>query len=83
MSGAFLGPDYREDQIETFLKSENVNYLKYSDTELYDFITDKLIDEKIIGWFQGRMEFAHAPWETVQYLLMRAVKLCKKIKFKN
>lgn len=57
MSGAFLGPDYREDQIENFLKSENVNYLKYSDSELYDFITDQLINEKIIGWFQGRMEF--------------------------
>jgi len=33
-----------------------MNYKKYSYSDIYDIISDKIIDGKIIGWYQGRSE---------------------------
>lgn len=57
MSGSYLGPQYNENEIENFLKNKSADYLKLSDDELLNFISDQLQHEKVIGWFQGRMEF--------------------------
>jgi len=40
-----------------FLKSENIPYTKLSNEELYDKVTDCLINAGVVGWFQGRAEF--------------------------
>lgn len=55
-SGA-LGSHFTDDEIESYLKSKNVNFTKYSDTDLYDKVTDCIINAGVVGWFQGRAEF--------------------------
>ncbi len=57
-SGSLLGPAYDDDQIEQFLKSQGAQYTRYeSDEALCREVAGLLASEKVIGWFQGRMEF--------------------------
>ena len=57
MQGALLGPAYSSTQIESSLKSYDAVYRQLETSELLDFTVDLLKNEKVIGWFQGRMEF--------------------------
>ena len=57
MQGAFLGPAFSNAEIEQFLKAKDAPYVRLSDTELYNQMAEQLAAEKVIGWFQGRMEF--------------------------
>jgi len=57
MRGALLGPEYSESEIEAVLKGHHAVYRRCSDDELLDETVKLLADEKVIGWFQGRMEF--------------------------
>ena len=57
MQGALLGPAFSNDEIERFLQAKGAPYVRVSDAELYDRIAEELAAEKVIGWFQGRMEF--------------------------
>ena len=50
-----LGREYSEEEIEEALK--DIDYVKLSNAEVYDLISDKLVENKIIGWHQGRSEF--------------------------
>lgn len=55
MSNAYLGSEYSNEEIESFLKWAKVSYRRSAEIAL-DTAT-LLADDKIIGWFQGRMEF--------------------------
>ena len=57
IKGSYLGPDYKDWEIEEFLKENQIPYLKLSDEKLFSEVSNFLSDEKVIGWFQGRMEF--------------------------
>lgn len=57
MQGSFLGPEYSDDEIETFLSGENASYEKIASGQRAEAIASALTDGKIIGLFQGRMEF--------------------------
>ncbi|HZV37107.1 MAG TPA: carbamoyltransferase [Verrucomicrobiae bacterium] len=57
MQGALLGPGYSDEEIETTLRSHGAVYTKLEDEALLDFTVDLLKSEKVVGWFQGRMEF--------------------------
>ena len=57
MQGALLGPAFDNAEIEMFLKATDASYVRVSDTALYNRIAEELAAEKVIGWFQGRMEF--------------------------
>ncbi len=57
MQGSLLGPGYSDDEIEAVLKQHNAVYKKLEPSALLDFTVDLLKTEKVIGWFQGRMEF--------------------------
>ena len=54
---SYLGPEYPDEEIENFLKDESIPYKKYSREELPKAVADLLAQEKVVGWFQGRMEF--------------------------
>ncbi|PIE35518.1 hypothetical protein CSA56_04005 [candidate division KSB3 bacterium] len=56
-AGSYLGPAFSDEQIETYLRDQGCPYTKLSDGELPEKIADLIADEKVIGWFQGRMEF--------------------------
>jgi len=56
--GSLLGPDFSNEQIRLFLDSVNAKYHSHQDQEqLFDKVADLIGQEKVIGWFQGRMEF--------------------------
>jgi carbamoyltransferase len=57
MQGALLGPAYSNDAIESFLQAKQAPYMCVNDAALYNRIAEELAAEKVIGWFQGRMEF--------------------------
>ena len=52
-----LGPAFSPEEIEKLLKHYGLNYKKMSDDDLYKYCAEKLNEQQIIGWFQGRMEF--------------------------
>ena len=57
MSGAYLGPEYKQDEIERQLVSAQARFTTLSDDEITDATARALADGKAIGWMQGRMEF--------------------------
>lgn len=57
MNGAYLGPDFGDDEIELHLNTCGAVYKKLSEEDLIDQVSSALVDEKAIGWMQGRMEF--------------------------
>lgn len=57
MSGAYLGPEFSNDEIEQYLNEKKYTYKKLSDNELPELVADLINDQNVVGWFQGRMEF--------------------------
>jgi carbamoyltransferase len=58
MDHAYLGPAYDDDAIERALSWAKLPYRKLDDTEDIAATTAQLLaDDKMIGWYQGRMEF--------------------------
>ena len=55
--GSFYGPHFSNEEIETFLRERNIPHRKLEDDELLETVADLLASEKVVGWFQGRMEF--------------------------
>lgn len=57
MRGSYLGPSYTNEEIEAFLRQKEAPYIKLSDEEIFTRLAEELEAAKVIGWFQGRMEF--------------------------
>ncbi len=57
LSGSYLGPEFTNDEIETFLKKQSSPYEVLSLNELSEKVADLIAGGKVIGWFQGRLEF--------------------------
>jgi carbamoyltransferase len=57
MKGSYLGPQFTDDQVENELKSCGANYKKLSTDQIIKDTAKALSEEKVVGWFQGRMEF--------------------------
>ena len=57
MKGAYLGPEFSPDEIEEFLLTSGARYRRVERSELVDTVAKLLSEEKVVGWFQGRMEF--------------------------
>ncbi|HTR41794.1 MAG TPA: carbamoyltransferase N-terminal domain-containing protein, partial [Pseudomonadales bacterium] len=57
MQSALLGPEFSDDEIEASLRSNGAVFQKMDTPSLLNFTADLLKEEKVIGWFQGRMEF--------------------------
>lgn len=53
----YYGPEYENSLIETILKKDKLPVNYYCDQELYERIAELLSRGKVVGWFQGRMEF--------------------------
>lgn len=53
----YLGPSYNATETEQILNHFSANYQKFGDAELLSLIAEQLSSDRIIGWFQGRMEF--------------------------
>jgi carbamoyltransferase len=57
MKGAYLGPSFTAGQIRSYLDRVGAVYRELDDEVLFDEVVSALVDHKVIGWFQGRMEF--------------------------
>ena len=55
MDHAFLGPAYSDEEIEEFLRWTKVPYRRLNN--IAEETADILVQDRVIGWFQGRMEF--------------------------
>ncbi len=55
--GSYLGPEYNDNEVFKFLKKKNVPYVGLKIEEIPERIADLIADGKVVGWFQGRMEF--------------------------
>ena len=57
MQGAYLGPRFGNEAIEDFLRAKSIRYSRLEDDALMPRLAELLAEGRIIGWFQGRMEF--------------------------
>ena len=57
MKGSYLGPAFSDSEIEKELKKCGAVFKKCSENELIEHVTSALVNEKVVGWMQGRMEF--------------------------
>ncbi|MFB3076442.1 MAG: carbamoyltransferase, partial [Lysobacterales bacterium] len=57
MSGSFLGPVYGQEEIRRGIDAAGAVYREMQDDELLPRLAEILAGEKVVGWFQGRMEF--------------------------
>jgi carbamoyltransferase len=57
MQGAFLGPEFSQEEIERRLTTVGGRFSVVAEPELYVRSSDALESGHAVGWFQGRMEF--------------------------
>jgi len=57
MKGAYLGPSFGTEEIEAFLKKTGASYQRLDRATMMVRVAEQLASEKIVGWFNGRMEF--------------------------
>jgi len=55
--GSLLGNAFTDDEIREYLDREKIAYHTYDDDELMKTVSTFLSEGKVVGWFQGRMEF--------------------------
>jgi len=57
MEGSFLGPEFSDEDIKAYLDSAGAVYTRLAYEEVITRTAELLAKEKVVGWFQGRMEF--------------------------
>ncbi|MEX2016232.1 MAG: carbamoyltransferase N-terminal domain-containing protein, partial [Candidatus Hydrogenedentales bacterium] len=55
--GTYLGPHFSDDAIATYLDRESIPYERLDESTLCDRVAELIAAGKVVGWFQGRMEF--------------------------
>ena len=54
---SFIGPDYDNDRMISAIENNGLPYLHLDDKQLCEEVSELLLERKVVGWFQGRMEF--------------------------
>ncbi|HEX3054361.1 MAG TPA: carbamoyltransferase [Aggregatilineaceae bacterium] len=58
MTNTYYGEDYTDAQIRAFLDSQGIPYQYFEDDDkLIDRVVNEIVDQKVIGLFQGRFEW--------------------------
>ncbi len=57
MRSCATGPQFKDRAIEILLKNRRANFTEMEPDDLIQAAADRLADRKIVGWFQGKMEF--------------------------
>ncbi len=55
--GSYLGPGFKNDYIKNYLDKNQIPYVYVTDENIPEKIAGLIAEQKVIGWFQGRMEF--------------------------
>lgn len=54
---SFIGPDYDNDRMIFAIEKNGLPHLHLDDKQLCEEVAELLFESKVVGWFQGRMEF--------------------------
>jgi len=55
---AYLGPEFSRQEIKKFLDENNIKYSEFKDErEIIEKTAKMIFENKVVGWFQGRMEW--------------------------
>ncbi len=57
MKHVYYGPEYTEEEIVSTLEAAGMEYQRLHDDALIDQTAHEIANGKVVGWFQGRMEF--------------------------
>ena len=57
MKGALLGPQFSNEEIRSYLDSIEADYQEIADAPLFLRLAELLDQGKVVGWFNGAMEF--------------------------
>jgi carbamoyltransferase len=57
ITSAYTGSKFSNTEIEKVLQARNIKYSLLPDEELFDVVTNKLLEPGVVGWFNGRAEF--------------------------
>ena len=57
MKGAYLGPQFPQNEIQQFLEEQGASYVRFDEDQLFRVVAEDLKNGKVVGWFRGRMEF--------------------------
>lgn len=57
MQNSYLGPEYSNDEIKRFLDEKEVVYEELGREELLKRTAEIIAGKRVVGWFQGRMEW--------------------------
>ena len=57
MKGSFLGPEFTNSEIKSELDRLGAKYKYIDEDQLSNKVSDLLVEKKLIGWFQGALEF--------------------------
>jgi carbamoyltransferase len=57
MSGSYLGKQFSDNEIEEYCQAEGASYLRLNEHEIVHKVARLIKEGKVVGWFQGRMEF--------------------------
>ena len=55
--GSYLGPQFQDGEIIRYLEAQQIPFTKIEQEDIPDKIAELIASQKVIGWFQGRMEF--------------------------
>ncbi len=55
--GSYLGPAFATEEIESWLDTQGYPYHRHENGEVPQRVAEWIADEKVVGWFNGRMEF--------------------------
>ncbi len=57
MKGTYLGCEFSNKEITTYLEKINSSFSELKDSELFEKLAEIIDDGKVVGWFNGPMEF--------------------------
>ena len=57
MKGSYLGPSYGTAEIRRVLDEHGAVYNELPESEMVDLAARQIAEGKVVGWFQGKMEF--------------------------
>jgi carbamoyltransferase len=54
---SYLGPAFSADEIRSYLEENGIPYTRLEPESVAETVADLIASEKVVGWFDGRMEF--------------------------
>ena len=54
---SFIGPDYYNERMIAAIEQNGLPYIHLDNDRLCEKVSELLLESKVVGWFQGRMEF--------------------------